>query len=121
MTQADWDAPVNQRVLQELIAASGETDRARLLAVSTPESWARLNALPSAALGNHLTDCALRIAVALRLGIDICQPHTCKRKSQVEANSHMVLNVLSVLDITVATEPLTQLSKKLCLQPDFRQ
>ena len=86
--QKSWKEPINKRVLTELITAAGETDRARLLAVSTPESGLWLDASPSAALGNHLSDDTLRISVALRLGIDICQPHTCKCKAQVEANGH---------------------------------
>ena len=76
-------------MLQQLLDAAEETDRARLRAVSTPESGVRLEALPSAALGNYLSDCTLRISVALRLGIDICQPHICGRcKEQVNANGH---------------------------------
>ena len=55
-SQKHWEAPVTQRVLQQLLDAAEETDRARLRAVSTPESGVWLEALPSAALGNHLSD-----------------------------------------------------------------
>ena len=87
-SQKSWDSPINEHVLRELIADSTEANRARLLAVSTPESGAWLEALPSAALGNHLNDDALRISVALRLGIDICQPHQCRCGSQVDSKGH---------------------------------
>ena len=57
--------------------APDATSRARLLAVSTKESGAWLNALPIPSLGLHLDDNTLRVAVGLRLGSSLCRPHTC--------------------------------------------
>ena len=51
--------------------------KARLIAVSCPESGAWLNALPIAALGLRMNDDVVRIAAGLRLGVPLCRPHLC--------------------------------------------
>jgi hypothetical protein len=45
-----------------------------------------LNAVPIRSLGLKLTDGQLRISIATRLGINICQPHTCVCGAKVEAD-----------------------------------
>jgi hypothetical protein len=52
-------------------------DKARLLATQQKESGAWLNCLPSSSLGTLLDDSSFRIAVALRTGQHVCEPHTC--------------------------------------------
>ncbi|XP_063534987.1 uncharacterized protein LOC134744969 [Cydia strobilella] len=71
--------------------ASG-ADRARLNAASAPESGAWMHALPSPNLGTLLDNDSLRVAVALRLGCDVCQPHLCICGSMVESNGHHALS-----------------------------
>jgi len=53
-------------------------DRARFLAAASPHSGDWLRALPIAACGLRLDDEAARVAVGLRLGINLCVPHTCR-------------------------------------------
>ena len=49
-----------------------------MLAVSTPESGAWLQALPVSSLGLKLDDTTLRLGVSLRLGLASCVPHSCR-------------------------------------------
>ena len=51
--------------------------RARHLAAHTYESGAWLNALPVSALGLHMDDDTVHIAIGLRLGAPLCLPHVC--------------------------------------------
>ena len=67
---------------------STETDRysrARLLATSAPHSSDWLYALPISSCGLRLNNEAVRVAVGLRLGVPICEPHTCPCGSLVDA------------------------------------
>ena len=47
------------------------------MAVACKESGVWLHAIPIAAVGTKLDNDSLRIAVGLRLGVDICSPHQC--------------------------------------------
>ena len=67
--QRNWDNPVLEavkcRILDSTTVAS---DRARLLAVSSPNSSDWLHALPIASCGLLLDDEAVRVAIGFRLG-----------------------------------------------------
>ena len=52
-------------------------NRARLLAVSCPESGAWLQALLLSSIGFRIDDDVVCIAVNLRLGVAMCHPHVC--------------------------------------------
>ena len=76
--QKSWDLPVAKLTISDLIKnATNPAARARLQAVSAPFSGAWLDAIPVPSLGLKLDDDSLRIAVALRLGVEIAMPYTC--------------------------------------------
>ena len=73
-----WDAPLIAATVMSLLdGAPSQQATARLLAVTTPESGAWLNALPISSLGLQMDDDVMRIAAGLRLGVAICHPHQC--------------------------------------------
>lgn len=77
-SQSSWDDPIIKRTQSQLLqSATCLEDKARLLAAYSPESGAWLQALPSPPLGLHLSNESFRVAVALRLGADVCVPHRC--------------------------------------------
>jgi len=83
--QAAWLAP--SIALSKINIMSGHTtarDKAIFLAAQAPHSGAWINALPIAACGLRLDDEAIRIGVALRLGLNLCLPHECRCGAQVD-------------------------------------
>ena len=58
--------------------SSDPMHRARFLAASCKESGAWLNALPVTSLGLRMDDATMRISMGLRLGLPLCQSHTCQ-------------------------------------------
>jgi len=84
--QRNWDNPVLDAVKSRLLETTTEaSDRARLLAVSSPNSSDWLHALPIASCGLLLDDEAVRVAIGFRLGAKVCEPHICVCGSQVDA------------------------------------
>ena len=79
-SQRAWDALQCEKQRADLLrsAPEGSAQKRRLQAATAPQSGAWLNAIPSATLGLKLDDEQLRIAVALRIGVPICQPHQCR-------------------------------------------
>jgi len=75
--QKAWDGLVaaNQKNLI-LSRAPSHVDKARLLAAASPHSGDWLHAPPITAVGLRLSDEAVRVAVAHRLGSKACEPHT---------------------------------------------
>ncbi|XP_055347500.1 uncharacterized protein LOC129594739 [Paramacrobiotus metropolitanus] len=88
--QKAWDEPIIRSDLR-LLERAFENDiasQARMLAVSTKEAGAWLQALPAASLGNLLNDSGLRTAVALRLGAPVCTPHQCICGDQADEHGY---------------------------------
>ena len=78
--QRAWDKPRVQATSNVLLeTAPDPRARARLLATATTESGAWLHALPITSLGLRMDDEVVRVAVGLRLGVPLCQPHLCSR------------------------------------------
>ena len=61
------------------------TRKCRLVAVSAPHNGHRLHAVPVSTRGLKLDDAVIRVAVELRLGINLCIPHTCHFDLLVDA------------------------------------
>ena len=76
--QRSWDEPnVTRDVKAIREGASSEMDKARLLASKASHSSDWLYALSITACGLRLSDEAIRVAVGLRLVLNICEPHPC--------------------------------------------
>ena len=84
--QKAWDGRTaeNHRSLI-LCRASCDVDKARFLAVSSPHAGDWLHEPPITAVGLRLSDEAVRVAVAHRLGCKACVPHTCVCGKPVDA------------------------------------
>ncbi|XP_049886857.1 uncharacterized protein LOC126381429 [Pectinophora gossypiella] len=90
--QRAWDDVGAKAALARLENAAVGAELARLKAVSRAESGAWLQALPSPHVGTLLDDDSMRVAVALRLGCDVCEPHKCICGSMVEASGRHALS-----------------------------
>lgn len=90
--QKEWDEIQCKALVADIMANSSGAHLARIKAVTTPEAVAWLHALPSPQLGTYLDNDSLRIAVALRLGCDVCVPHKCICGVMVEADGHHALS-----------------------------
>ena len=86
--QRDWDGIACRHRLDSLLQPSSQVNRARLLAASSPYSGAWLNATPVPSLGLHLSDAAVQVGVALRLGAPVCEPHLCRCQRWVDIFGH---------------------------------
>ena len=84
--QSSWDKAAIDHAVQILYdSCRDERDMARLHAVRSPHSGDWLHALPISACGLRLDDETVRVAVGLRLGADICEPHICPCGSLVDS------------------------------------
>lgn len=76
--QQEWDKPFVAADLARLNQSWPDRHhQARLRAVSAPHSGDWLHALPISSCGLRLDDNAVRVAVGLRLGAKLCEPHLC--------------------------------------------
>ena len=84
-SQRSWDSAVAGKAFQSLLdSKTNPLDRARLLAAAAAHSGDWLHALPISACGLRLNDEAVRVAVGIRLGIELCQVHQCFCGSTVD-------------------------------------
>ena len=122
--QSFWDRPgitqVRSNVEANLVDAH---QKASFLAASSPHSGDWLLALPITSCGLRLDNESVRIAVALRLGLNVCVPHTCRCGSQVDATGthglvckkaagriarHQCLNDIIARAFTAGGTPITK-------------
>ena len=76
--QEAWDLPFVERNWENMLRVADQVSRARLLATAQKESGAWLNALPVSSLGTLLDSESFRVAIALRVGAEVCIPHSCR-------------------------------------------
>ena len=76
--QRHWDRPAVSQALEIFRTnCRDDIDRARLLAVCSNHASDWLYALQISSCGLRLDNEATRVAVGLRLGLDLCAPHIC--------------------------------------------
>jgi hypothetical protein len=91
--QRYWDKPSVDSTYSELLASQpDEYNRARLLASAAAHSGDWLYALPLSTCGLRLDDETVRVAIGLRLGTNICEPHNCPCGSLVDCRGSHVLS-----------------------------
>ena len=97
LRQSAWDGPLVKRDLNLLFDSfSDPKSMARLRAVSAPHASDWLQALPITSCSTRLSNEAIRVAMGLRLGVSLCEPHLCKCGSLVDADgSHGLSCTLS--------------------------
>ena len=84
--QAAWDRPGIVAIKDELQSVlTDPRQKATFSAATAHHSGDWLHALPIASCGLRLDDEAVRVAVALRLGLGVCVPHFCSCGENVEA------------------------------------
>jgi hypothetical protein len=84
--QRAWDEPSCRKISAALLdGAIDSYDLARLRASQQETSGAWLQALPLSSVGLKMMDDVVRVAVGIRLGLNLCEPHTCTCGQQVDA------------------------------------
>lgn len=84
--QSQWDRPLLNEVLSSLEERLQDPyDQARIKASQSSHASDWLHALPISARGLRLDDETVRVAVGLRLGVAICEPHVCACGAQVSS------------------------------------
>ena len=84
--------PLASQRFDNLLAQANQVSRARLLAAADRDSGCWLNVVPIPVLGTYLKPEELRIAISLRVGAQVCQPHTCKCRRPVDTLGHHLLS-----------------------------
>ena len=83
--QSSWDRPgIGSDFSALLTSQPDDYGKARLLAASTAHCGDWLHALPISSCGLRLDDEAVRVAVGLRLGANLCSQHCCPCGAQVD-------------------------------------
>ena len=93
--QKAWDLPIVKRNWENMLRVADQVSRARLLATAQRENGAWLNALPVSSFGTLLDSDSFRVAIALRVGADVCISHSCNSGGRMDS---MGLHGLSVLE-----------------------
>lgn len=84
--QQSWDRPqIDTDLAAVQSSAIDDHNRARVLAVASPHAGDWLYALPITNCGLRLDDETIRVAVGLRLGLNLCQPHPCPCGKEVDS------------------------------------
>ena len=82
--QKSWSDPINKSIYDTLVNESDDTNKLRIISAEGKLQAGWINPLPCRSLGLKLTDVHLRISIAMRLGLPICEHHTCKCDQPVD-------------------------------------
>lgn len=94
LLQRHLDDDASHKGLVSFLEKSNQVQRARFLATAKPHSGAWFHALPVEKLSLLLPDEAIRLGVALMLGIPVCLSHKCKCGVMTDSFSHHQLSCL---------------------------
>ena len=83
--QKAWDLAIVKRNWENMLRVADQVSRARLLATAQRENGAWLNALPVSSLGTLLDSDSFRVAIALRVGADVCISHSCNSGGRMDS------------------------------------
>ena len=84
--QRSWDeASIRDGLAILTDRCTDDVSKARLLASQAPHSGDWLNAMPVGSCGLRLDNKAIRVAIGLRLGVNLCAPHVCPCGAAVDA------------------------------------
>lgn len=83
--QSAWSGPRSEAAAAELLEGADQISRARLVAAACRESGLWLHTLPTLTLGTLLDPESFRIAIALRVGATVCEPHACRCGRRMDA------------------------------------
>jgi len=118
--QRAWDAPSIAKDKNFVsMSASTSVDKARLLAIAHKHSSDWLHALPITACGLRLSDEAIRVAVGLRLGLELCQVHTCPCGATVDTRGLHGLSCRQSASRTARHHQLNDLVYRALRQADI--
>ena len=90
--QKQWDRPMAAFQQGTLLSQADQASRARLLAASAPRSGCWIHAIPVPALGTHLDPDSLRVAISLRIGTRVCEPHRCRCGARADEKGYHLLS-----------------------------
>ena len=92
--QSAWDSPGIHATYDSLLDASPDrSSRAHLLVVATKELGSWFNAPPISSVCLRMGDDVMHVAVGLRLGVALCEPHQCHHcQADVDCRSTHVLS-----------------------------
>ena len=85
--QSEWDKGLYEKRYENLLQNTLEdSEKARILSVSSESASDWLHAVPIPSLGLHMDPITLKIACGLRLGSTLCHPFLCICGKRVESN-----------------------------------
>merc|ERR1712212_170640 len=87
-SQKAWSDLAAESTKGRLIGRANQVHRARLLAACSAHTAAWTQAVPVPSLGLHLDSETVRVAVSLRLGTPVSQPHRCRCGKQFDPLGH---------------------------------
>ena len=84
--QKFWDRKITEQSFSILLAnCTSQIDKARILASKAAHTGDWLNAPPIISIGLRMSNETIRVAVGLRLGAQLCEPHQCSCGALVDA------------------------------------